>query len=78
MTRVIVTDRERVATTALERIAARGIVSFSHVEPREGGGREMHRCPLCRAFQAYGGQCGNRDCLAAIASAALDELRRSS
>lgn len=77
MSRVVVTDRERVAVVALEQIAARGVVIYSHVEPaRNGQPFKMHRCPACKELQEFGGSCANRDCLTAIARDALDDLRR--
>lgn len=63
-------DRQvEVATDALTRIAAKGIVK---------GGVIECVCPCCKHSQAFQGRCGNRECPAAIATTALDDMRRAS
>ena len=79
MSRIPITDRERVAVVALETIAARGSTLPCKPERIPGqvaGVTANFKCPTCGHSQQATGLCGNRDCLTAIARAALDELRR--
>jgi len=66
-----------IAREALEQIAERGITIYWHVEPIDGVATRMHRCVACKKPQGFGGSCANRECLTAIARAALDDMRRS-
>lgn len=91
MSRIVITDRERVAVVALERIAARGVTfdadaALTHREDdvecpdhidRADCDCGDQKCPECGHLQMALGVCANRDCLTAIARAALDELRRA-
>jgi len=82
MSRIVITDRERVAVVALERIAARGVTCEDDVECPDHIDRADcdcgdQKCPECGHLQMALGVCANRDCLTAIARAALDELRRA-
>jgi hypothetical protein len=65
---------ERIAREALERISERGRVVYSFTEA--GPAQRLYRCPLCKGLQAFEGLCCARECLASIARAALDDIRR--
>lgn len=80
MSRVVITDRERLAVVALERIAARGIAVRTDfglmINVDTGAQSPAFRCGVCALDQDRRGPCENRDCLTGIARAALDDLRR--
>lgn len=69
-----------VAREALEQIAERGVTRYSHLARGRAGKPDFrtYRCPACKELQGFSGSCANRECLAAIARAALDDMRRAS
>ncbi len=76
MTRVVVTDRERIAIAALERIAGAGIAQRT-LDEKYSNGNDVYRCPQCDEDYDSSRPCTAIGCMTAIARGALDELRRA-